>query len=269
MMRACPSCGRNSEGRPVGVSGEYVLCRCLACDLVFSDPMRGADPQAYRAAEAHIDYWTHECALSWHHRRFLSAPVVNGMGRRLLDVGCGAGEFLCAARDAGYEVWGVDFVAEKVEAARKRRGLENVYVMSVDSLAAQLAGKGFDVVTCFEVLEHLEDPAGFIRSLKGLLNPGAYLALSVPNRGRTLARFDGEDGPPHHLTRWSLKSIVSLLERNGAVVVEHETKTPDLGGWLMAKTGSRFVATEALPFAPLFRLLPFTGRGLYVIARFK
>jgi len=231
--------------------------------------MRGADPQTYRAAEAHIDYWTHECALSWHHRRFLAAPAVYARGRRLLDVGCGAGEFLCAAAGKGYEVWGVDFVEEKVEAARKRRGLENVYAMSVDSMAEMFVGTGFDVATCFEVLEHLEDPAGFIRRLKGVLNPGAYIALSVPNRNRTLAPFDREDGPPHHLTRWSLESLVSLLERNGAAVIKHEVKAPDPGGWLMAKTGSRLVAAAALPFAPLLRLLPFTGRGLYVIARFR
>ncbi|MBI5885810.1 MAG: class I SAM-dependent methyltransferase [Deltaproteobacteria bacterium] len=265
--RACPSCGVINEGRPVGASGQYILCRCASCDLVFSDPMAGADPQTYRAAEAHIDYWTHECALSWHHRRFLSAPAV--YGRRLLDVGCGAGEFICAAAEKGYEVWGVDFVAEKVEVARKRRGLENVFAMSVDSLGERFPHRGFDVVTCFEVLEHLEDPAGFIMSLRGLLNPGAYLALSVPNRDRTLARFDRQDGPPHHLTRWSFKSLASLLERNGAVVVAHETKKPDPGGWLTAKTGSSRLGAVASLFKPLFKLLPFTGRGLYVMARFK
>ncbi|MBI5562904.1 MAG: class I SAM-dependent methyltransferase, partial [Deltaproteobacteria bacterium] len=222
--------------------GEYALFLCASCGLVFSDPMRGAGPVCYRKAEADVDYWTRGPGLGWHHRQFLER--VPACGGRLLDVGCGTGEFMASARDAGYDVWGIDFVAEKIEAARRRRGLVNAFVMTASELASSLPGKRFDVATCFEVIEHLEDPAGFIAQIKTLLNPGGYLAISVPNRVRTFAVFEKRenDGPPHHLTRWDLRSIAGFLERNGFMVVDSAIKRPDLGGWIMARTGSAFAS---------------------------
>lgn len=264
-MSVCPVCGDNGVDRPLERRGEYTMRRCAVCDVVFSDPMYGADSGCYREAEAHIDYWTHEPGLSWHHRQFLAGGTI--YGRRLLDVGCGTGEFLAAARDKGYEVWGLDFVAEKVEVARKRRGLENVYMMNVTQLRDTLVGKGFDVATCFEVLEHLEDPVGFIEQLKGVMNPGAYLAVSVPNRDRTVRASGNEDDPPHHLTRWSLKSLEGFLERSGFIVTGRAVKRLDLAGYLMAKTGYAFIAGLARPLSALIKLLPFKGRGIYVISK--
>jgi len=268
-MSDCVSCG-SGDLRPLKKPGpQYKQFLCLGCDLVFSDPMKGADPNLYRGAEAHVDYWAANFEISWHHRQFFYYEK-DLAGKTLLDIGCGAGEFLLEAKKAGCGVYGVDFVAEKIEAARLRFGLENVFCVSAFEAAKIFKGKGFDYVTFFEVLEHLEDPVGFIRQVRGLLNPGGRVALSVPNRGRTLARFDAEDGPPHHLTRWNIKSVTRLLKLNGFKVVRYVEKKPDIEGFLksrsMVKGMKGMLPAIAMSLKPIVASLPLCGRGLYVLA---
>lgn len=264
-MNNCLSCG--SDGlRPLKCrANHYRQFLCRACGLVFSDPMKGADSRLYRGAEANVDYWTWKFEISWHHRRFLEEKELKG--KTLLDIGCGAGEFLVEARKAGCDVYGVDFVAEKTEVAKKRFGLENVFCASAFETAKTFNGKSFDYVTFFEVLEHLEDPAAFIRQVRVLLKPGGRIALSVPNRGRTLAMFDTEDGPPHHLTRWNVRSVSSFLNLNGFRVMRYVEKKPDIEGFLKSRSMDKGVVTAlALALKPVVAALPLYGRGLYVLA---
>ncbi len=264
-MNGCVSCG-SSDLRPLKCEAvHYRQFLCRGCGLVFSDPMKGADPKLYRGAESHVDYWTWGFEISWHHRLFLEEGELRG--KRLLDIGCGAGEFLVEARKAGCEVYGVDFVEEKTVVARKRFGLENVVCASAFEAVEAFKGKAFDYVTFFEVLEHLEDPAGFISRVRGLLKPGGRVALSVPNRGRTMARFDKEDGPPHHLTRWNVKSVTGFLSLNGFKVLRCVEKRPDIEGFLRSRSLNKGVVPAlASALKPVVAALPLYGRGLYVLA---
>ncbi|MBI5970622.1 MAG: class I SAM-dependent methyltransferase [Deltaproteobacteria bacterium] len=252
--------------RPLKKPGtQYKQFLCLACGLVFSEPMKGADPALYRDAESNVDYWTWNFEISWHHRQFLEEK--NLVGKTLLDIGCGVGEFLVEVKKAGCDVYGVDFVAEKIVVAKKRFGLENVFCASVFDAADTFKGMGFDFVTFFEVLEHLEDPVGFIRQVRTLLNPGGCIALSVPNRGRTMARFDTEDGPPHHLTRWNINSVTRFLGLNGFKVIRYAEKRPDIEGFLKSRSMHKGVIPAlASALKPVVESLPLCGRGLYVLA---
>lgn len=261
----CVSCG-SGDLKPLKDPGpRYRQFLCLGCGLVFSDPMKGADPKLYRGAEAHVDYWTWKFEISWHHRQFLEEKDLHG--KTLLDIGCGAGEFLLEAKKAGCDVYGVDFVAEKIEAAKRRFGLENVFCATALEAADTFKGKSFDYVTFFEVLEHLEDPVGFIRQVRGLVKPRGRVALSVPNRGRTLARFDTEDGPPHHLTRWNIKSVSGFLGLNGFKVMRYAEKKPDVEGFLKSRSMHKgVVPVLASALKPVVAALPLYGRGLYVLA---
>ena len=157
--------------------------------------------------------------ISWYHRKFLrlfdagSCPL-------LLDVGCGDGSFLLTAQRSGFEVWGADFDEKSVEAAR-RSGLANVYPKSLNEFVefANLNGKRFDAVTFFEVIEHQEDPLGFLRQIRAVLASHGLIAGSVPNRNRfcvSLERLQNPaDFPPHHFTWWSKDALHFALSNAG------------------------------------------------------
>ncbi len=106
-------------------------------------------------------------------------------GLRVLDVGCGGGLICEPLARMGARVTGLDPAPETVEAARRHatgQGLEIDYRTGpVEALAAAEA-KAFDAVTCLEVVEHVPDPAAFLKACAELLRPGGLMLLSTLNR---------------------------------------------------------------------------------------
>jgi 2-polyprenyl-6-hydroxyphenyl methylase/3-demethylubiquinone-9 3-methyltransferase len=105
---------------------------------------------------------------------------------RILDVGCGAGLAAEALARKGHTVVGIDAAGEAIEAARghaEGQGLELTYRAGLaEDLVAE--GRRFPAITALEVIEHVPDPAGFVRVLGALLEPGGVLVLSTLNRTR-------------------------------------------------------------------------------------
>ena len=129
------------------------------------------------------------------HRFFLSDPKAPKNGR-LLDLGCGVGNFLAAARDSRFEVAGVELNQSAVRFARETYGLREIFAMRPEEFRAANPDKTFDVVTFFEVLEHQDDPQGFLKVAQEFLAGGGYIALSVPNRTRWQKGVETLDYPP-------------------------------------------------------------------------
>lgn len=104
-------------------------------------------------------------------------------GRRALDVGCGAGLLCEPLARLGAEVVGIDAAPENIAAARahsEKQGLGIDYrATGIEALG--MAGQ-FDLVTSMEVVEHVTDPALFVRGLAEALAPGGLMILSTPNR---------------------------------------------------------------------------------------
>ena len=111
---------------------------------------------------------------------------------RILDVGCGAGLAAEALARRGHDVLGIDAAGEAIEAARAHaagqgegQGERQRLTLTYRScLAEDLLAEGarFPVITCLEVIEHVPDPAGFVRVLASLLEPGGRLIMSTLNR---------------------------------------------------------------------------------------
>jgi 2-polyprenyl-6-hydroxyphenyl methylase/3-demethylubiquinone-9 3-methyltransferase len=110
--------------------------------------------------------------------RFGPGPV------RLLDVGCGAGLAAEALATRGFDVLGIDAAEAALAAAEAHaagRGLPIAYrATSVEALADE--GARFPVVTALEVIEHVADPAAFLRTLGRVMAPGGLLFVSTLNR---------------------------------------------------------------------------------------
>ena len=104
-------------------------------------------------------------------------------GKKVLDVGCGAGLLCEPLARLGGDVTGIDAAPQNVAAASahaERQGLLIDYrAIGIESLGVP---GGFDLVTSLEVIEHVSDPALFLRGIAGALAPGGLLILSTPNR---------------------------------------------------------------------------------------
>lgn len=105
---------------------------------------------------------------------------------RILDVGCGAGLAAEALARKGHAVLGIDAAGEAIQAARAHaegQGMDLTYraCLAEDLLSE---GRSFPVITALEVIEHVPDPAAFVRVLAALLEPGGVLVLSTLNRTR-------------------------------------------------------------------------------------
>lgn len=141
----------------------------------------------------------------------------------MLDIGCGSGDFLVTARENGYNVHGIDFDRRAIEIGSERFGLANLYYGTLEDFIQDNTSGQFDVITFFEVLEHLEEPLQFFYYIKKILKTGGFIAFSVPNRKRWIKNSVWFDYPPHHLTRWSQESIKKFLERNNFEIIRIKT----------------------------------------------
>lgn len=212
----CPACQELAIRPTLETYHGSSLYECPRCDLHFWHPASTPDAvwheQAYRSRDQAV------LPLEPGHRFFLSDPKAPKNGR-LLDLGCGVGNFLAAARDTGFEVTGVELNKGAVRFARETYHLGEVFPARPEEFHSANPDRRFDVVTFFEVLEHQDNPQGFLDVAQECLVEGGYIALSVPNRSRWQKGIETLDYPPNHLTRWSPLALRNLLEKNGLEVL--------------------------------------------------
>ena len=154
--------------------------------------------------------------------RYLPRPIP---GQSILDLGCGNGEFLSNAHEAGWDVTGLDPDPQAVAAA-EQRGL-NVSVGSIESL--NNISHRFDAITLSHVLEHVHEPRQLIQDIHRLLKPGGSAYIDTPNMGSKGARYWGRNWrgleAPRHLVLFSLAGLVELLQASGFVDLEIKRRT--------------------------------------------
>ncbi len=225
--RGCPMCAAPGASL-LFVKDGFRLVRCAGCTLVFV----GEDPAAidfqslygesyYRGGHDAVfaDYTGEEAVRRAHARRKLwwirhLPPRVPRQGR-LLDVGCAAGFFLAEAR-AHYEVQGVELSAWSSAYARERFGLR---VVSGTLHDARLPAEHFDLVTLWDVIEHVPDPLPLLAEAARVMKPGARLVLTTGDWGSAYAQRHGADWhlmtPPWHLTMFSRATLTAIARRAG------------------------------------------------------
>lgn len=128
--------------------------------------------------------------------------------QKVLEVGCGFGDFIVQALKFGICIEGIELNNHAVEKARKN----NLPVFYGDLYDIALRSPHhYDAVCSFQVLEHVPNPREFIKWMCMLIKPGGKLILGIPNRDSFIKhQYNILDLPPHHLTRWSVNTLVYL-----------------------------------------------------------
>lgn len=141
-------------------------------------------------------------------------------GGSLLDVGCATGIFLETMRAAqGWNLKGIEISEHAARIAREQKQLD---VTTGTLEQAGFADGQFDVVTLWDVLEHLHDPAGSLREIYRILKPGGVIVFRIPNGGSLDARLFGPYWaglePPRHLFVFDQKTLTVFLSNAGLTI---------------------------------------------------
>jgi len=238
----CPVCKEKADFKFVqdykNEWGEWSLYECPKCQVQFWMPFESPNAGQY---EEDVDYTSklgimtkENCWLIvrdyWTMNQFLKyLPHRNSKDKKLLDLGCGTGEFLVVAQDLGYQVYGVDFNENAVNFVKDKLEIENIYKEDVINFLEDKKEE-YDVITAFEIIEHLGNPKKLLELVYQSLKPGGYFAISIPNRERYFSRINPEiekwDFPYQHLTRWNLKSLSLFIINHSFEVIMVKKEIP-------------------------------------------
>jgi len=219
----CPVCMHAASPNIVESFYSYSLRECEGCRLQFWEPRQMPDARWHSVMPG--DRNSRILPLEPGHNFFLRDALAPRCGR-LLDVGCGTGNFLIAATGAGYAASGIELDPAAASFAAEQCPRGRVLPLPLETFRSHHPNEVFDVVTFFEVLEHQANPAAFLQEIRSCLRPRGFIALSVPNRQRWQTSMDPLDYPPNHFLRWNPVSLQVAMKAHGFSVLSMECETP-------------------------------------------
>jgi 2-polyprenyl-3-methyl-5-hydroxy-6-metoxy-1,4-benzoquinol methylase len=279
---SCPLCGSYNRETVLsardylcGVPGLFAIQKCKNCDMCYLSPA----PPPEDLYKIYPDIY-HESFINqrpvWIKERLNFIRTITP-GGRLLEVGCSAGHFLAEAREAGYEVFGIEINAAAGEYAKKHYGLK-VEIGSIMDI--NLPECFYNIIVLFDVLEHLTAPVACLEKLFSALAPGGHIVIRVPNFYSYETRMFKENwyplDLPRHLLHFSPDTLSRMLSDAGFSLLKiiHEVEPEILvlsviryiynmlgrktGTLLANKTGDSSRVTRHL------RLKQFIAKGLAV-----
>jgi 2-polyprenyl-3-methyl-5-hydroxy-6-metoxy-1,4-benzoquinol methylase len=201
-----------------GYGSHAQIVRCSRCGHVYANPRWSPEELLLAYGDVVDDLYDSERVgremTFRQHLKMIERLTGPGEGRRLLDVGAYIGVFVEVAGAAAWNAQGIEPSGWAVSIA-KERGL-NVRHGIQEDLGAE-AGT-FDVVTMWDVIEHVHDPAGEIRGARALLKPGGLLVIHTMDVDSVFAKVSGSRWPwlmDMHLNYFSRRSLSRLVEREG------------------------------------------------------
>jgi SAM-dependent methyltransferase len=259
----CGLCG-SAERHLKFQDGPFSVVTCARCDLTYVTP-RLLDA-ALLAQVYDEGYWRSSTPkdrgygdyrrdaplyLATYRRRMRVLRRHFARPGRVLDVGCAAGYFLAVAREAGWTVTGLEPSDAIRPQAEERLGKEQVRGGLLGQV--ELPAGGFDLVTMWDVIEHIPDVVGAVREVRRLLAPGGKFLIETQNVRSLAARVLGKRWQHYkhaeHIYHFHERTLADALGRAGFRVLENR---PWLGGKYVSLG---FIAERAARLSPLAALL--------------
>lgn len=229
-------CGGDG-GEPILAKEEALYVECNGCGLVYTNPAPDEETLKQVAEEWASDHHASHERLQWEKQGALQGILFDNRMKiidrykrlgRILDVGCSTGNFLEYAASRGWKTAGSELASHTAKLARER--LPDGDIREGSFLDAGFEPASFDVITMWDVIEHLVDPAETISGALRLLRQEGLLVIATPNYNSLTRIVLGErwEGliPPRHLfvfTPGTLRNMIS--GRGGEVII---TRTIDI-----------------------------------------
>ena len=227
------------------------IVKCLCCGFVYVDPRYNDSAAKYiydcgnwfdvfnGAGDGRKDYSQDELASIQRADKDISNLEIYKGGAKILDVGCGLGYFLDAAKKQGWEEYGIDPSSYGIGIC-KSKGHDRLWRGTLGAIP--LESEYFDVVTAFDVYEHVSNPINFLDEVYRILKVNGIFIVAVPNVQSLAAKIQGSSWSqfilPEHLNYFSSTTLIAILNNNGFDVINYYSEpsiTIHLRKWIRSK----------------------------------
>lgn len=232
----CPWCNSEKTQTYIWVKDEFLtkeefqIQECLNCGLLFTEPRPPKDKigDYYKSEE----YYSHkENKKGFIPKLYESIKAINLKNKykiatngksagKLLDIGCGVGDFIHTAEEQGWQCTGVEPSQDAKAIAKKRIKAE---ILSSEDLE-QIPNETFDVITMWHVLEHVDDLKWQMAQLQRLIKKGGRIVIALPNYKSYDATFYKEKWAaydvPRHLNHFNKDTLVKIFKTNDLNLVK-------------------------------------------------
>ncbi|MCX8080323.1 MAG: class I SAM-dependent methyltransferase [Bacteroidia bacterium] len=219
----CRLCGQIKDFKLIYKYDDCQVYRCTCCGFTFipDNFRKNINYALYKKNELiyeEIRKSDHELKLHRHYQRIAFFEDF-AKGKKLLDVGSGWGHFVWAALNKGYEAKGLELAEYPAKFSMEELKLP-VYKINFFELDSD---EKFDIITFWDVLEHIDDIHGFIRKCSDLQNTGGIIVLQVPAIDSPVARKQGKNWKMigiDHVNYFSKETMKRLLESHGYEMIK-------------------------------------------------
>jgi 2-polyprenyl-3-methyl-5-hydroxy-6-metoxy-1,4-benzoquinol methylase len=214
----CPLCGAPSGVRLFAAadplsSDRFEVRRCGGCSLVYVSPRPVDDRLAAYYPDGYFGRRHPVLKDFFMDLRVRALP--EGEPGRVLDIGCGRGDFLMACRRRGWQVTGLEQDTAPIMELRESLGFD----VHATTALPSLPDASFDAVTMWHVFEHMPYPRETLRQAHRLLRPGGCIVIEVPNYGSWQARMAPREwfhlDVPRHLLHFEKSTLQAMLAAEG------------------------------------------------------
>ena len=241
------------------------IAQCRKCGMIYNNPQPDPDtllriykevedPLYLEETEARERTFKH--SLDQLHR-FIQPPG------KLLDIGCYTGVFMKTAAARGWQVEGVELSSWAANIARKS-GVGTIYEAPVQQLS--LPGESFDVITLWDVIEHLTHPQDMLKKVNDLLKPGGIAAFSTHMTDSPAVRLMGKRYPffmEMHVVHFSRVTAARMLKNQGFELLKIRPHPRILRtGYFLEKLYHK------IKTPPVHRLIKWLARNQWISNRF-
>lgn len=314
VISKCILCGSNNfkkilitKDRMFGKKGQFTLCECNKCKLVFLNPQPtaqklkkyyvGSKYYAYQSSSKNIYSMIRTYLLKHYYNATLLSRLLTLMLRsvpaipkkksylvkgKIMDIGCGSGETLQLLKGLGWDVYGIEPNSYAVSVATKSN-LENVKLGTYEHLKFY-KNNFFDAIRLYHVLEHIDDPNLCLKLIHQKLKKDGELIIALPNydslQRRVFRSYWYNLDSPRHLYLFSVNTLKKLLEKQSIIVnkIDYYSVygvTGSIRNILEKKFGKSNKLLKSLIFGmaitmllyPLERLLDVLHQGDIIIVR--
>jgi len=211
--KECLICS-STKLKPLAGFEKAYLCQCNSCGFIFSARIPSAQELInYYEGYGRDDYLSPITIKRYHEilDSFESARKTN----RLLDVGCGIGYFLDVAKERGWEVYGTEYTHKAIEICESKGITMHQGVLDPSNYKPE----SFDVITSFEVIEHINNPNPEINNISSLLRKDGLFYVTTPNFNSLIRYYRGQKYNvicwPEHLSYYTPSTLNNLMQKHG------------------------------------------------------